>query len=277
MILTVLTMLLIGLGLPYLWGIAALILGLGRVRGGKNDDTPLVSVVVAARNEEEHIGDCLAALAAQNYPQQSYEIIVVDDRSNDRTPEVVSRWVEEADNVHLLRVGSEESPLVGKKRALDLGIRQSRGEIILTTDADCRPKPTWIRGMVSHFEPGVGLVAGYSYTEDRGEGASLLQKFRSLERIGVAAVAAGSIGLGKGITCSGQNLAYRKEAYFDLGGFSKIGHLRSGDDDLLIQHLDRYTSWGKRYAISPETHVRTRAPVAVAQFIQQEKRRASKG
>ena len=277
MITTVLTIALLGLGLPYLCSVGALIFGLGRLRRGQNADMPCVSVVVAARNEEEHIGDCLAALTTQDYPPQKIEIIVVDDRSDDRTSQIASKWAEKADRVHLFRVGSDPSPLVGKKRALDVGIRHSRGEIILTTDADCTPKPTWIRGMLSYFEPGVGLVAGYSYTDERGERVPLLQRLRSLERIAVAAVAAGSIGLRRGVTCSGQNLAYRKETFMDVGGFSKIGHLRSGDDDLFLQRIGRFTSWEQRYALSPDTHVRTRAPSGVRQFIQQEKRRASKG
>ena len=242
-----------------------------------NTEIPFVSVVIAARNEEKHIGDCLAALTVQDYPEGKYEIIVVDDRSHDRTSQIVDEWKKGRHTVRLFHVGTEPSPLVGKKRALDFGIRKSHGEIILTTDADCVPKSTWIRGLVSHFEPQVGFVAGYSYTEEPAENVSFLHTLRSLERIAVAAVAAGSIGLGKSITCTGQNLAYRKKAYLDVGGFSKIGHLLSGDDDLFIQLISRHTDWKKKYSFSRKTHVRTTAPVTFEHFIQQEKRRASKG
>ena len=273
---TFLTFLLIGLGLPYVWGVTMLLIGLYRVKWGHNSDIHFVSIVVAARDEEKHIGNCLAALSAQQYPKQKYEIVVVDDRSTDRTSEIVDKWVQQTDKVRLLHVGPEPSPLVGKKRALDLGIRHSRGEIILTTDADCSPKSTWLRGMVAYFEPKVGLVTGYTYTEERGEKVSFPQKLRSLERIAVAAVAAGSIGLGRGLTCTGQNLAYRRQAYLEVGGFSKIGHLRSGDDDLFVQLIDRYTKWEKRYSFSKETHVRSIAPERIEQYVQQEKRRTSK-
>ncbi|UCE17897.1 MAG: glycosyltransferase [Gemmatimonadota bacterium] len=242
-----------------------------------NNETPFVSIIVAARNEDRHIEHCVTALIDQDYPQQRYEIIVVDDRSHDRTPEIVNTMLERSKNLRLFHVGTEPSPLVGKKRALDLGIRQSRGEIILTTDADCLPKSTWIGGMIKYFEPSVGLVAGYTYTEEPGERVTVLQRLRSVERISVAAVAAGSIGWGQGLTCTGQNLAYRKKVYYDVGGFSKIGHVRSGDDDLLIQRVHRKTSWQTRYAVSSETYVRTKPPSGARPYIQQEKRRASKG
>ena len=277
MIFTTLTYLLIGLGMIYLVGIAMILLGVLKGKEGKNTDMPHVSVVIAARNEEEHIGDCLAALTVQTYPEQKYEILVVDDQSEDGTSQIVDEWVKKTHTVRLLHVGPEPSPLVGKKRALDVGIRQSTGTIILTTDADCVVKPTWIQGLVRAFEPQVGLVAGYSYTEQRGETVSLLQKLRSLERIAVAAVAAGSMSLGRGITCTGQNLAYRKKAYADVSGFSQIGHLLSGDDDLFLHLIHHYTNWETTYSFSRETHVRTKAPVTLAHFIQQEKRRTSKG
>ena len=277
MILTILTSLLLGLCVLYLCGIGLLLIGLRRLRDGTSNETPYVSIVVAARNEEKHIEKCFSALTAQDYPQQRYEIIIVDDRSQDRTSEIVQQLCEKSENVRLYCVGTESSPLVGKKRALDLGIQHSRGEIILTTDADCVPKSSWIGGMIKYFEPGVGLVAGFSFTDKPGEKVTLVQKLRSLERLSVAAVADGSIGWEKGLTCTGQNLAYRKRAYYDVGGFSKIGHLRSGDDDLLIQLVDRETTWQKRYAISPDTYVRTVPPSGTEQFIQQEKRRTSKG
>ena len=277
MILTIATILLIVLGSLYMSEILMLIVGLHRLRPGENPETPYVSIIVAARNEEHTIGPCLSALTAQTYPQEKYEIIVVDDESVDHTLDRTKNWTEQFKNIQVLRVDPETSSLIGKKRALDLGIQRSTGEIILTTDADCMPRTTWIQGMLAYFEPDVGLVAGYSYTEEPEEKVSVLQKLRSLERIAVAAVAAGSIGLGKGMTCTGQNVAYRKKAYTDVGGFTKIGHLRSGDDDLLIQLIDRNTSWNIRYATTPETYVLTKPPIESRQYLEQEKRRASKG
>jgi biofilm PGA synthesis N-glycosyltransferase PgaC len=277
MIDTLPTLLLMVLGCLYGSGTVVLLFGLSRRRKGEQTETPFVSIVIAARNEEDHIGTCLAAVSRQEYPVEKYEIILVNDRSSDRTAAIAIEWAKKMTNLRLFHVGEEASNLVGKKRALDLGILHSRGDIILTTDADCIPKPTWIRGMVKHFTSEVGLVAGYSYTEEPYERVPILQKLRSLERIAVAAVAAGSIGLRRGITCTGQNLAYRKQTYTDVGGFSTIGHLRSGDDDLFIQLVTRNTPWTIRYAFPRGTHVRTAAPHSQEQAIQQEKRRASKG
>ena len=272
-----LLLVLTALGLLYGLGVALLIIGLFNIKAGRTMSRPFVSVVIAARDEEKTIGRCLAALSDQDYPASRYEVIVVDDRSSDGTGGVLAAWSGRMKNLRWLQVGTEPSPLTGKKRALDLGIRGSRGEIILTTDADCLPKPTWIGAMVRAFEPAVGLVAGYASTEEPGERTSLLRQLRSLERMAVAGVAAGSIGLGRGLTAVGQNLAYRKSVYVEVGGFSKIGNLRSGDDDLFIQLVSRSTSWEMRYATARETHVRTTAPTGLARNIQQDRRRASKG
>lgn len=257
----------------------AILVGLSRLYVGINEKKHTISIVVAARNEAENIADCIEALLAQDYPSDKYEIIVVDDRSEDRTAEIVKKYAESHENLRLLQVPPDDpqEPLVGKKNAINMAIESSENELIFTTDADCIAPKTWLKGMNKHFEPDIGLVAGYLYTEKAGEDVPLWRKFRALERISIATVAAGTMSLNVGITGSAGNLAYRRKAFIDADGYRGIGHLRSGDDDLFIQKVHRNTEWQFRYSAMPETHVKTQPPESMTQAYQQEKRRASKG
>jgi len=255
----------------YIAFLLAMRLGLTRLREGKNEEQPSVSVVLAARNEEDNIGECLSCLVAQDYPQDKLEVIVVDDRSQDATAEIIRSFPQ----VKLYQVEEKSLRIAPKKYALDLGIKASKGEIILTTDADCRPGPEWVRNILRYFEPEVGLVAGFSPLEIGR--ASPLRGMLALESLALASVAAGGIGLGWALTCTGRNLSYRKKTYDEVGGLATIGRFVSGDDDLFLQLVDRKTKWKLRYAFDPKTIVPAKPPQSLKDLIHQRIRHASKG
>jgi len=234
-------------------------IGLFFPKKGKNKKRYFVSVVVAARNEEDSIAGLLLDLVNQTYPEENYEVIIVDDDSIDNTASIVSDFAKDHDNIRLLRSLPLNKSLTPKKRALDLGIRESRGEVILTTDADCRVKPTWIEAMVSYFADEVGMVVGFSQLGYRGEKGSLLEKLQALDFLSLMAAAAGTTNLGFPLAASGQNLAYRKEVFHQVGGFTRIGHRVSGDDVLFLQLVKGQTPWRIVFA-SSEKAFNTSAP-----------------
>jgi cellulose synthase/poly-beta-1,6-N-acetylglucosamine synthase-like glycosyltransferase len=172
-----------------------------------------------------------------------------------------------------------------KKHALAQGIAFSTGEILIFTDADCLPPPTWLSTMVQGFEKNVGLVAGYSpyrlkqESRDRGPSpiTSLFLNFIRYEEFKGATWSAGSIGLNRGWLCTGRSLAYRRAVYDEVGGFEDIRHSVSGDDDLFLQMVRRKTSWNMQYVTSPESYVPTWAPMTFREFVQQRKRHFSAG
>ena len=127
-----------------------------------------VTVIVAARNEESAIGNLISDLMKQNYPAESFEVIIADDHSTDRTAEVVKNSIQSDPRFHLIRVKTKENGLTAKKNAIYQALKQSRGEIILSVDADCRVKPTWIETMISYFTPETGMVVGFSQLGQRG-------------------------------------------------------------------------------------------------------------
>lgn len=253
-----------------------LIRGLSRLMPGQNRLKPFVSVIIAARNEEKNIGDCIRAILEQQYPIDRYEMIVVDDRSEDRTAEIVKKMMGKKPHLKLITIQERDRSTSPKKYALEQGITQATGEIILTTDADCTVQPGWIETLVRCFSEDVGLVAGYSPLVCRSE-PSLFHPLIALDALALAAVAAGSFGAGYPLTCNGRNLAYRRSAYEQTGGFHAIRHIISGDDDLLLHRMKKKTSWKMRYAIEKESIVFSIPPKGLKAFFHQRIRHASKG
>ena len=259
-----------------------LIVGLRRVKFSRSDRKPFVSVIVAARNEEQTVGRLLEGLTRQSY--RSYEIIVVNDRSTDRTAEVISAFEKQHRNLRLVSVGPQ-SEMPAKKFALTKGIEVSRGEILCFTDADCIVPERWLEYLVASFEDNVGLVAGYSPYDSTlkqspgraGFLKTLLVAFIEYEEFKGAAWAAGSIGLRRGWLCTGRSLAYRRSVFEEVHGFELIKNSVSGDDDLFLQLVRKNTKWKIRYLTSPESQVRTAPENTVRGFLRQRVRHFSAG
>ena len=153
------------LSLIYFSGILWLIMGLKKLKKPAGSEQNLtVSVIVAARNEEENIENCVIALAAQDYPQKNYNVYIINDRSEDGTEKIISKFVSKHPNFHLINISSVPPNTSPKKHALQMGIDTSYGAIILTTDADCIPPDGWISGIVVGYAPvkndGDGLMDG---------------------------------------------------------------------------------------------------------------------
>jgi len=195
----------------------------------------LVSVIIACRNEEETLTRLLTLLVNQSYPKELYEVIVANDESDDRSESILQSFSDKFDFIKYFNVADRELAISPKKNALSQAIAISKGEIILLTDADCFPKSTWIESMVQAFHDDVSMVAGYSSTEIDWKKASFVQKFEHIDLLCLYIGLAGGFAMGKQFTAVGQNLAYTKEAYDKVGGFSKINHLVSGDDCNFMQ------------------------------------------
>jgi cellulose synthase/poly-beta-1,6-N-acetylglucosamine synthase-like glycosyltransferase len=210
-----------------------------RLRRGRNRDPLRASVVVAVRDGRDTIGDCLDALLEQSYPQERHEVIVVDDGSTDGTYEILKRYKERHRHLKIMQVQEGFGKITGKQRALAQGIRLAQGEIVLLTDADCAPPRRWIEEAVSYFEPEVGAVVGYALPE-RSPG--IFEPVRSADLLFLQAVAAGFVGWGRPLSGIGKNLAIRKAAYREMGGFERMG-LQLNEDMALIQKIHRETQW----------------------------------
>ena len=246
--------------------------GLFRRRQRKEGWIPTVSVIVAARDEEATIGPLLDDLAAQNYPAEKLEIIVSNDGSTDLTADIVREHADRDSRIRLVESCVSTKPYRRKKRAVNAGIEASSGEIIMTTDADCRVPATWVRGMVSRLVDSVDLAAG----EVVVHGSTIGGYLEALEFAGLQAMSAGFMNAGFPITCNGANLAYRRQAFDRVNGFDGFEDVVSGDDDLLMQKIAKGTSGTVIYVMGGETAVRVEAADSLRGFIHQRARWASK-
>jgi cellulose synthase/poly-beta-1,6-N-acetylglucosamine synthase-like glycosyltransferase len=203
---------------------------------------PLVSVIIPARNEAATVGRCLRALIQQTYPPDRLEVILVDDHSSDGTLSVADAYKP------MFRCRVEVVRLEGpqgnaqKKNALREGITHSTGDVIMTTDADCEPEPTWVAAMVATLaEQQADLVSGPVRKRDKHH--RLFEKAQALESAGMVALGAAAISMGHPTLANGGNLAFRRIAYTSVNGYDGIDHVASGDDELLMHKIHR---WGGR-------------------------------
>ena len=217
----------------------------------------MVSVVVAARNEAESIGSCIQALLHQTYPQGSYEVIVVDDGSNDDTLKIAREFLSETVGPKFIVISAAEDAGISgsKKRALALGIARASGEIVLTTDADCGVPPGWIAAMASRFASRTGMVIGYSAIRSIDKKLDALAGWEAVDFLHLMAAAASSVCQGRAMAASGQSLGFRRTAFYGVGGYSRIIHRVSGDDTLLMQLIRRSGNWRLSFCLDSDAHV----------------------
>ncbi len=233
---------------------------------------PKVSVVVAAKDEEQNLPACLNSLVKVDYPRDLLEIIIVDDQSEDGTPAIVDRFAKEYGFVR--RVDAVEgTDMRGKANALSQGIDSAGGEIIFLTDADCSVPVTWISGTLKHFEAKTGIVGGVTLIS---KPESVLQGIQSLDWDFLLSIGSAAATIGKPLACLGNNLAFRKKAYEDVGGYRRI-RFSVTEDYALFKAIAESGRWDYRYPMDRQTLVETLPLKTLKEVFAQRKRWATGG
>lgn len=192
-----------------------------------------VSVVICAHDEEENLRRLIPVLLAQDYPK--FEIIIVNDRSNDNTFDMLLEETGKDHRLRMVHVNHTPQHVNGKKYGLTLGIKAAQYEWVLLTDADCQPKnERWIRAMSAGFETDKKFVLSYSpYYREPG----FLNAFIRFESLMTAIQYLSFALLGNPYMGVGRNLAYRKSLFLEMKGFNNFLNVTGGDDDLFVnQH-----------------------------------------
>lgn len=199
---------------------------------------PKVTVIVSARNEEKNIKQCLDSLTRIDYPKEKLEIIVVDDYSTDKTGKIIDDFVSKYSNIKKIIPADKIISKPGKTNALVNGIRNSTGEIIFTTDADCVVNPYWIKTQIKYFADNVGMVTGFTFQKAYSQFTGM----QNLDWVYLLTVAAGAINLGFPLSCIGNNMAYRRSAYEQVGGYENI-NFSVTEDFALLHKINRYAHY----------------------------------
>jgi len=253
-------------------------LGLLRSDPDRTDDQPNVSVIIAARNSWPQLSRLLPRLLDQDYPTDKLEIVIVDDGLSTNSRSLLENTAAENTHVKIVNSSSGDHSLTHKKRALDVGIRSSRGELLLFTDVDCYMGPGWVSGTVSYFTPGIDYVVGWSQVGmdkdlecdlESEENATPASVFEQLDFALLMLAARGATMMGTPWASSGQNQAYRRALYERVGGFSKLADRLQGDDSLFLQVTRRQAKAGVTFAGDPECRVITTSAGSLKQLLLQ--------
>ncbi len=236
-------------------------------------DNEFISIIIPFRNEEDKILDNLKSVENQNYPNDKYEVIYIDDFSDDDSFQKLRNNIS-AENISVYSMQASNLEMAHKKQAIEFGISKSKGSLILFTDADCIVSPNWISSMVVRFEDNTGLISGpVSFFESN----NLFSKLQRLEFAGLILSGAGLIGNKTPMIASSANLAFRKSVFDEVGGYNNLMNLSSGDDELLMQKIAYSTDYEVKFCLNKEALVYTNPNKNIEEFAQQRKRWASKG
>lgn len=271
----ILIAIIIFLTIHYIFFLLKIYLGLNKLKDKKDEKyaNEFISVIVPFRNEEKNIANTYKNLIEQNYPKEKYEIIFVNDSSDDTSLHIIKNFPK-VENVIIISVPNDYSANAHKKRAIRFGIENSKGEIIVSTDADCIHKKDWLKNLLNYFDEKTGFVSGpVEFVSDE----KLFSKMQRLEFAGLVITGAGLIGSGSPTICNAANIAYRKKVFDEVGGFVYQMSLSSGDDELLMQKIHRDTNYKIKFALDKNAIVSTEANPTVKDFYYQRKRWASKG
>ncbi|MCS7012867.1 MAG: glycosyltransferase [Chloroherpetonaceae bacterium] len=225
---------------------------------------PRISVVVAARNEEKNIAACLQSLVALDYPKEQLEIIVADDRSQDRTADIIKQYAAQYPFVKYLLV--EESAIKGKGNAIHQAAVQATGEFILMTDADCVVKPTWAKDTLKYFTDETGLVCGITLPS----ASRAFERIQALNWCYLLATGSAVAAIGFPIGGIGNNFSFRRSTYFEVGGYEKVRF--SVTEDFALFQAIKKTKWKIACPVEYGTQNTTVPEQTVCDLYKQQKR-----
>ena len=230
------------------------------------DDLPKATIIVAARNEYKNIYNCLASLNNLHYPNGKLEILIVDDFSEDGTGSIIDEFIKDKP-VFKKITPDKNSPLKGKINAVASAVKIASGEIILLTDADCEVTGDWAVTLASYYSKDVGVVNGFTVINNR----SIFSAIQGIDLIFLLSSASGTINMNYPVSCIGNNMSFRKEAYFEAGGFENLPF--SVTEDFIILHaISKLKKYKIIYPLLKESIVISKPCADLKELISQKKR-----
>ena len=235
------------------------------------------TVIIPARNEAANIKACVDSILNQDYPAAAFEIIVIDDFSEDDTAFIVHALSQQYPQLRLLKLADhckDGDTLAYKKKAIEIAVAQAKGDWILTTDADCIVPPRWLllyNAYIQTNQPSF-VAAPVMFIKTAG----ILNQFQLLDFLALQGITAAAVGAGKHSMSNGANLGFEKAAFIAVGGYQGVDHIASGDDMFLMHKMKQTLHKPVGYLFHPDAIVLTAAMDTWKGFIMQRIRWASK-
>ena len=234
----------------------------------------VISIIIPARNEQQNISRCLDSLVRQSYPKDLFEVIVVDDHSEDDTAGIIKKYADQ--NVKLISLKDHVSDRINsyKKKAIEIAVAQAKGTLIVTTDADCLVNEDWLHTIAVFYEEKKPAFIAAPVAIDCGP--RFIEIFQSLDFMSLQGITGAVVSKKQMTMCNGANMAYERQAFYEVNGFAGIDHIASGDDMLLMHKI--YQRYPERvlFLKSVNAIVQTNPVYSIKEFLGQRIRWASK-
>jgi len=236
--------------------------------------TTKISVIIPARNEEQYIKDCLDSIRGQSYPKDLFEVMVVNDHSTDNTAAVIDEYA--GQNIKRIDLADHVNDHLNayKKKAIEVGIQRSTGELIVTTDADCIVPPNWLQTIAALYEMRYPVFIAAPVSINCSN--RFIEKFQALDFMVLQGITGAAVNKQMHSMCNGANLAYQREAFEKVNGFKGIDNIASGDDMLLMHKIFKRYPTKLLFLKSKDAIVQTAPVHSIREFFQQRIRWASK-
>lgn len=253
-------------------------LGLRRLKAHKlktDSALPALSVLICARNEEDSVEACVRSVFDQDYPSEKFKVLLVNDRSEDATPQILERLSKEFPRLRVLHLDSCPPGVSPKKHAIARGLEYCDTEFIVATDADALHHKQWLRSYGSLCDEKLGAATGLSmFSKDNfsSELERTWQSMQTLEALSHNVVIAGAMGHGFAITANGNNMMYRKTLFDSQTALKK--HVVTGDDSDIVYEAQR-RNYRVLFNAHPASVVRLKPEPGIGAVINQRVRWAS--
>ena len=237
-----------------------------------NKNNVKASVLIAARNEEKNIGNLLKSLYNQTFSKELFEVIIIDDHSEDETISFVENFLKEHKDINLKFFKAEKE---GKKYAISQALHLAENELILVTDADCFLKETWIESIVNFYkEENCKMILAPVLLSPA---ETFFEKIQVLEHLSLIGSTAGSAAIGFPVMCNGANMAYERLAALEVEKQRKDFNIPSGDDMFLMEYfIKNYGAENVKFLLSKTAIVKTNTCKNISEFFRQRRRWVSK-
>ena len=238
-------LLLVIISMCYVVQVAILVTGLRKTKKISSALLPKVSVVIAARDEELHLADCLRSVTNQTYHQENLEIIVANDQSSDGTPHICREFEQRFGNLRWFDV-IQNDKFRGKANALAQAIDKTTGEVILITDADCEVPRSWVENTAKLYGTEIGLLGGMTLQK----ASNPFEGMQSLDWAYVLGLGASMAARGNPLGSIGNNLSFRRKAYEEVGGYQGV-KFSVTEDYTMVQSIVASKKWQYLFPLDP--------------------------